>query len=85
MNEEIQCLIYNSQNEKIMSLIQDINSQEKLRDKDVSARILDENVEILLNCKKYNENEYDCINCHTISVLRKRTAGLITKTSLALG
>ena len=82
MNDEIQCRIFLQHENRIESLTQEINSYEKLSDKGPVADELCEEAETLLNCEDYNEIEEDCINCHTISTLRKRTAGLVSKASI---
>ena len=84
MNDEIQCRNFLHHENRIESLTQEINSYEKLSDKGPVADELCEEAETLLNCEDYNENEEDCINCHTISALRKRTAELVLKAGIIL-
>jgi len=81
---EIQCSNFHHREYRIKSITSEINSQIKLKDKSIFARDLADEVEFLLNCEDYCEHEFDCINCHTISLLRKRTADLVLKTSLVL-
>jgi len=84
MNDEIQCINFIQHENRIASLTLEINSYEKLSEKGSVANELGEEAENLLNCEDYNEKESDCINCHTISTLRKRTAGLVSKASIVL-
>lgn len=80
--DEIQCSIFHQHENRIKSITQDINSYEKASDKKPFAEKLIELTEILLNCENYNEDNPVCVNCHTITTLRKRTANLISKASL---
>ena len=81
---EIQCSFFQKQENRIGYLTQEINLHDKLSDKGPLANELNDEAEVLLNCEDYNENESDCINCYTISNLRKRTAGLVSKASIVL-
>jgi hypothetical protein len=82
---EVQCSVFQQHDSRIKSLTQEVNSYEKLSDKGSVADELCEESETLLNCEDYNEKEEDCINCHTISTLRKRTAGLVSRAGIVLG
>ncbi|MCF7888933.1 MAG: hypothetical protein K9L78_02335 [Victivallales bacterium] len=79
---EIQCSFFLQHENKIQSLTREINAHEKAGEKKTFAEELIEETELLLNCEEFDENEFDCINCHTISTLRKRTAGLISKVGM---
>ncbi len=81
---EVQCSVFQQHENRIKSITMGINSQKKLSDKGPLANELCNEAEILMTCKDYEKNEPDCINCHTISALRKRTAGLVLKAGIVL-
>jgi len=82
---DIGCPIFLQQEIKIEPLTLRINSSRNIEEKAQFAQELAGEVEILLSCKDYNEDDFDCINCQTISTLRKKTVKLILMTSMVLG
>ena len=85
MNEEIQCANFLQHEDKIKTLMRKINAHEKLTGKGPLAEELVDEVKVLLNCEDYNKKKPDCINCHTISAFRKRTAELVSDVDIVLG
>lgn len=76
---EITCSIFLKREWTIKELTRDINEAKVVSDKAERAERLKKEVEMLLSCEKYDENNEDCKNCKTISSIRKQTAELLIK------
>lgn len=77
--KKIKCAVFQTENKKIEKLTKAINTA---RDVEIKARFaekLQELVNVLLFCEKFDDESPDCKICHLISNLRRRTANLIIK------
>ena len=82
---EIACSLFLRQEGKIKILTDDIN---RPKDTDHKARFagkMANEVEILLSCRDYDKHSQDCVNCHTVSILRSKMAKLILKINRIFG
>ena len=77
---EINCPIFLKREWTIKELTRDINEAKAVSDKAERAEHLKNEVEMLLSCEKYDEQNEDCKNCRIISTLRKQTAEILIKT-----
>lgn len=76
----IECSIFLGE-EKIMGrLTKEINEARSIEVKATKAQALMDEAEVLLACDRYNADNMDCRNCHTITDMRKSTAEMIKKT-----
>jgi hypothetical protein len=76
---QINCPIFNKQEPAINRITAEINKAQDVREKAGLAKKLIEEVAILLDCPKRDDAKPDCMNCHTICELRRRTASLVLK------
>ncbi|MFH1798248.1 MAG: hypothetical protein ABH844_02730 [Candidatus Omnitrophota bacterium] len=74
---KIRCPIFVKREEKINTLVDKINKEDEAREKTKFAKELQEAVNVLFSCSKYDSNNFDCKKCHFIAGLRKKTADLI--------
>jgi len=71
--------LFSQQEEKIQRLTQSINNAGSAAQKLPYAEALIEEVEVLLTCESYSEENSNCQYCRNISELRKKTANLVIK------
>jgi len=64
----------------IKQLTRDINEAKVVSDKAERAEELENEVEMLVFCEKYDRENEDCKNCKIISTLRKQAAELLIRT-----
>lgn len=82
MSEEsakINCPMFQKQETIIEEVTAKINDAERVLEKADFAEELQQEVNVLLSCPDYDQKNTDCINCHFISNVRKKTAELIIK------
>lgn len=82
---EIACLFFFQQESKIRVLTDKINRSKDIGQKARFAEEMAKEVEILLSCQDYDEHSQDCVDCHTISILRRKVDKLILKTNMIFG
>lgn len=82
---EIQCPIglFEPQEAKIEVLTQAINAARTASEKAPNARMLMNEVNVLLDCASYDRANPNCGLCRSFSELRLKTANLIVKISAA--
>ncbi|MBI5025127.1 MAG: hypothetical protein HZC12_00040 [Nitrospirae bacterium] len=73
------CPIFQKQESAIKKLTDKINKTKDISEKTRFAEELVKEVDVLLSCHDYKSENLDCKNCHTIAILRKKTANLIIK------
>ena len=78
---EIKCGIFKTQEPHIKKATQLINSAQGAVQKAREAQNLLNEVDLLLTCVEYNDQNMDCQTCREIASLRKKTAELIIKAS----
>ena len=71
--------LFQSQEEEIARLTQEINQARTAAEKAPRAQALIEAADVLLACKQYDEESLDCRLCRNFSKLRRKTASLIVK------
>lgn len=76
--------LFPGQERKIQELTRRINAAKGVQAKGGLARVLQEEVEVLLHCSAFDEGNNHCVNCRAISRARGRTATLILRTEKAL-
>lgn len=76
---KISCGIFNNHEPTIGRITAEINSAQGVREKAGLAKLLVEEVVILLDCPERDDAKPDCVNCRTICGLRCRTANLVLK------
>ncbi len=77
---KINCSTFQKHEPAIKKLTDKINTAEDPKEKIKYAEELLKEVNIILPCTGYKEEDIYCWNCHTIANLRKATAELIIKT-----
>lgn len=77
--EGIRCPLFQSGEEAIKRLTNEINEATSVEEKAAKAQDMIEEVDALLSCEEYDDKNVDCKNCRVISELRKRTAELVVK------
>ena len=76
---KINCPTFQKQQLVIEDITAKINNAKDVLAKAEFAKELQQEVDVLLCCPDYNENNTDCKNCHFIANIRKKTAELIIK------
>ena len=82
---EIACSVFLRQEGKIRILTDEVNRSKDIGHKARFAGEMAKEVEILSGCPDYDEHSRDCVHCHTVSLLRRKMAKLILKTSRIFG
>ena len=78
-NAEISCSVFQKQEPVIADITAKINSAKGVLAKAEFAEELQQEVDVLLSCSDYDEENTDCNNCRFIANVRAKTAGLIIK------
>ena len=78
-NAEISCSVFQKQEPVIKDITAKINSAKGVLAKAEFAEELQKEVDVLLSCPDYNQENTDCSNCRFITNVRAKTAGLIIK------
>lgn len=73
------CLRFQKQEDAIGGIIAGINQARNIAGKAELAGILQQEVEVLLSCRDYDNNSDDCTNCRFHANVRKRVAGLFIR------
>jgi hypothetical protein len=75
----INCPTFQKQEPVIKDITTKINSAKGVLEKADFAEELRKEVDILLSCPDYNQENADCSNCRFITNVRKKTADLVIK------
>lgn len=78
-DKKIKCAVFQTKNKKIEKLTKAINAVKGVEEKAQLAEKLQEIVDLLLFCKKFDAKNDECKICHLVSNLRKRTVNLIIR------
>ncbi|KPV64144.1 MAG: Helix-turn-helix domain protein [Candidatus Bathyarchaeota archaeon BA1] len=73
----ISCPTYIHSEEVMRELADEINKAKDLNEKVAKARNLIREADMLLSCKRYGEEHWNCRNCHKIASLRKRVSEIV--------
>lgn len=76
---KIKCSTFQKQEPVIGNITDKINKAKDVQKKAEYATELQKEVDVLLSCSDYKEENLDCKNCRFIANLRKKTADLIIK------
>lgn len=76
---KINCSTFQKQEPVIKGITAKINNAKDVLTKAEFAKKLQQEVDVLLCCPDYNENNTNCKNCHFIANIRNKTAELIIK------
>jgi len=78
---DIHCPIslFATQEGEVIRLTQAINQAPRAAEKAVWAQALIEEVDLLLGCEQYDEENLNCRLCRQFSELRRKTAALIVR------
>lgn len=81
LQSEIRCPIdlFEPQEAKIETLTKPINATKTASEKAPNARMLIDEVNVLLGCVSYDRANQNCCLCRNFSELRLKTASLIVK------
>jgi hypothetical protein len=84
---QINCPIdlFQPQEKKMQTIIQEINISKDINEKASYANKLQKEVDVLLECKSYDEKNLNCKGCQTIAGLRKNVVDIILKTAKVAG
>lgn len=77
--KKIRCAVFQTKNKRIKKLTKAINATRDVEKKAQLAEKLQELVNILLFCEKFDSESAECKICHLISNLRRRTVNLIMR------
>jgi len=78
-NAEINCSVFQKQEPVIKDITAKINSAKGVLEKADFAEELQKEVDVLLSCPDYNQENTDCSNCRFIANMRKKAADLVIK------
>jgi len=78
-NSKINCSIFQKQESVMQDIVEKINNVKEVQGKAELAEEMQNEVNVILLCPEYDENDLDCENCRFIASLRKKTADLIIK------
>ena len=78
-NAEISCSVFQKQEPVIKDITAKINSAKGVLEKADFAEELQKEVDVLLSCPDYNQENTDCSNCRFIANMRKKAADLVIK------
>jgi len=78
-NTKINCSTFQKQEPVIRDISEKINNVKEVPKKAELAEKIQKEVDVLLSCPDYDENDLDCENCRFIASLRKKTAVLIMR------
>jgi hypothetical protein len=76
---KISCSTFQKQEPVIKEITNKINMAKGVLEKAAAAEELQKEVNVLLLCQDFNDENLDCRNCHFIANVRKKTADLIIK------
>lgn len=85
--EKIECPInlFQPQEKKMQSIVQEINASKDINDKATYANELQKEVDVLLECQSYDEKNLNCKGCQTIADLREKAVEIVLKTAKVAG
>jgi len=75
----ITCNRFRAKESVCATLTEQINAAQSISEKAAKAKELIEVAEELFACEEYGEGDPECQYCHSLSLLRKKTAALILK------
>jgi hypothetical protein len=78
-NAKTSCPVFQKQAPVIKDITAKINSAKGVLAKAEFAEELQKEVDVLLSCPDYNQENTDCSNCRFIANVRKKTADLVIK------
>ena len=76
---KINCPMFQKQELAMEDITAKINNAKNILEKAEFAEKLQEEVDVILCCPDYNDENTDCSNCHFIANMRKKTAYLVIK------
>jgi hypothetical protein len=76
---KINCPAFQKQEPAIEDITAKINSAKGVLEKADFAEELQKEVNVLLSCPDYNQENTDCSNCRFIANMRKKAADLVIK------
>src|SRR3989338_7421163 len=77
--------LFQPQEKKMQSIIQEINISKDINEKASYANELQKEVEVLLECKSYDEKNLNCKSCQTIADFRQKAVEIVLKTAKVAG
>ena len=85
--KQINCPInlFQGHEKRMQSIIQEINISKDINDKASYANELQKEVNVLLECKSYDEKNLNCKACQTIADLRQKAVEIVLKTAKVVG
>ena len=85
--KQIECPIdlFQGQEKKMQAIIQEINISKDINDKASYANELQKEVNVLLECKSYDEKNLNCKACQTVADLRQKAVEIVLKTAKVAG
>lgn len=76
---KVNCSIFQKQDSEIQEITAKINSVKGVLEKADFAEELQKEINVLLSCPDYNQENADCSNCRFIANIRKKATDLIIK------
>jgi len=77
----IECPIFIRVEKEMSMLTDEINKAKEIAEKSAKAQELRDKADFLLSCREYNEENWNCRNCHRIASLRKSVSEVIMHVS----
>lgn len=77
--------LFQPQEKKMQSIIQEINVSKNINEKASYANELQKEVNVLLECKSYDEKNLNCKTCQTVADLRQKAVEIVLKTAKVAG
>jgi hypothetical protein len=71
--------IFEGQENEVRRITEAINATKDIAEKEHYAKMMLEELGILLSCRARNEKDENCVMCHRISSLRKTAADVVLK------
>ena len=71
--------IFEGEENEVRRITEAINATKDIAEKERYAKMMLEELGILLSCRAHNERDENCTRCHRISSLRKTGADVVLK------
>lgn len=77
---QINCPVFQKQESVIRHFADGINAAHDIQRKAELGEEFKKEIDVLLNCPDYDDENLDCKNCRFITMLRKQTIDMLIKT-----
>ncbi len=81
MEQSVDCpiSIFEGQENELRRITKSVNAAKDIAEKERYAKMMIEELGILLSCRAHNEKDENCVRCHRVSSLRETGADVALK------